>query len=67
MKVETHTLLLDAALFGSPALARRGPHCEGAALPADQSTAANWERVSAPAEAADLPKPAWTVDEPISV
>jgi hypothetical protein len=59
MKADTHTLLLDAALFGSPTLTCRGPHGESAAPPSDQSTAANWERASALTDGDEARKPAW--------
>ena len=62
MKVDTHTLLLDAALFGSPTLTCRSPHCESAALLTDQSTAETWERASAATEEFESPKPAWITE-----
>jgi hypothetical protein len=62
MKVDTHSLLLDAALFGSPALACRSPQRETAALPPDEPTAASWESASAKAEGAEPPAPTWPAE-----
>ena len=61
MKVDTHTLLLDAALFGLPTLTCRSPHCESVGL-LDQSTAETWERASAATEEFESPKPAWITE-----
>ena len=42
MKVDTHSLLLDAVLFGSPAFPRRGSRTGAATMPSDLS-AATWK------------------------
>ena len=42
MKVDTHSLLLDAALFGSPASPCRGQRTQTEMLPPDAS-AVKWE------------------------
>ena len=61
MKADTHTLLLDAALFGAPTPTCGGPHADSAAAPADQSTA-NWEQASELTEGVSARKPAWTAE-----
>jgi hypothetical protein len=47
MTVDTRSLLLDAALFGSPAPVCRSAQWENETLPADQPTAADWEEPTA--------------------
>lgn len=62
MEVDTHTLLLDAALFGLPTLTCSGAQSENAAPPSDQPTTTDWERAGASAEAVESLEPAWTAD-----
>ena len=59
MKVDTHSLLLDAALFGSPPAVCRSAQWEAATPPADPPTAADRDGQTAKSDTSEPPKPNW--------
>jgi len=61
MKVDTHGLLLAAALFGTPAFACRGGHAESPPLVPDLPAAADRQDVTAKPEV-DLSKSTWSTE-----
>jgi hypothetical protein len=61
MKVDTHSLLLDAAMFGAPTLGCRGTQWDAATLVPDQP-AAKWEEPTAKVEAVEAAPPTCPAD-----
>ena len=61
MKVDTHSLLLDAAMFGAPALGCRGAQWDAATLVPDQ-LAVKSEEPAAKADALEAAPPICPAD-----
>jgi hypothetical protein len=62
MKVDTHSLLLDAALFGSPPAVCRSAQYETATLLPDPSRPASWDGQAAKSDAAEPSTPSWSAE-----